>query len=197
MGCGIRKGESKKMGGETKNVDGCYERFGTDETKCEAAAPRCQWYGEKGGEGKCGLRNVEMKKMDGEMKNVDGCYERFGIDETKCEAAAARCRWYGKKGGEGKCALREDQIGADTAMGAAADGSSQAESNSEGETSVGWLPSSVPVTALVTIVVALVVVAGTGGVCFVRRRRAQRGPEQVLASNADQLPAEGNEAEIS
>jgi hypothetical protein len=76
-------------------VDGCYERFGTDEEKCLAVAPRCHWYGEKGGKGKCALPR--------EAKDVDGCYARFGTNEAKCDRM--KCQWYGEKGGKGKCAL--------------------------------------------------------------------------------------------
>merc|ERR1712048_36913 len=143
---------------------------------CEAAAPRCQWYGEKGGEGKCALARGP--------KEVDGCYERFGTDETRCEAAAPRCQWYGEKGGKGKCALPKGEQVAEILTAAATEASPQVESNSEDETSAGQVPFSVPVGALVSMAAGLLVTAGAGMVCLVRRRRARKR-ELNLASNAD------------
>jgi len=68
--------------------------------KCEAAAPKCQWYGENGGKGKCAFAKKQKR---------DGCYERFGADEAKCEAAAPKCQWYGEKGGRGRCAFAKKE----------------------------------------------------------------------------------------
>merc|ERR1712232_199815 len=155
-----------------------YERFGTHEAGCEAAAPRCQWYGEKGGEGTCAFSR--------DSKKGDGCYDRFGTNETQCEAAAPRCQWYGEAGGKGKCALPKGAV-----FMTAATEASQVESNSEDEDSADQFSFSVPFIALVSVAVGLLVVAGAGMACLVRRHRAQRRSELNLASNADQPSVEG------
>merc|ERR1712232_710966 len=173
---------------ESKKEDGCYERFGTDEKRCEAAAPRCQWYGEKGGKGKCALAR--------QSKEEDGCYERFSTDEKRCEAAAPRCQWYGEKGSKGKCALPKGEHGTEIFTAAGTEAPLQVESNSEDETSAGQSPFSVLVMAFVSMAAGLLVIAGAGVVCLVRRRRAQKR-DLNLASNVDQPSVEGNEVKLA
>merc|ERR1712029_242183 len=95
----------------------------------------------------------------------------------------------------GKCALPKDEQVAEILTAAATEASPQVESNSEDETSAGQVPFFVPVGALVSMAAGLLVTAGAGLVCLVRRRRAQKR-ELNLTSNADQPSAEGNEAKL-
>merc|ERR1712146_251821 len=122
----------------------------------------------------------------------DGCYERFGTDEKRCQAAAPRCQWYGEKSGKGKCALPEGENGAAIFMAAATEASPQVESKSKDRASADQLAFSVPVVALVSAAVGLLVIAGAGTVCLVRRRRVQKRSEVNLASNADQPSVDGD-----
>jgi len=89
-----------------KHEDGCWERFGTNKTKCMASEGKCEWR-ERDGKGGCVMPRGEHEgKHTGEHggKHEDGCWERFGTNKTKCMASAGKCEWL-EQNGMGKCVM--------------------------------------------------------------------------------------------
>lgn len=71
-------------------ADVCFERFGSDQAKCNTAQGECVWF-EMQGIGKC-MASVR----------TDGCFESYGSDKVKCTDTNGLCIWV-EKNGEGKC----------------------------------------------------------------------------------------------